>query len=60
MTGGVVSCTVTVKLLVPMLPAVSVAEQLTVAVPRAKTLPEAGVQVTGTLISTMSLAVGLL
>ena len=60
MTGGVVSRTVMSKLLEPMLPAASVAEQSTVAVPRANVLPEAGVQVTATLTSTMSLAVGLL
>ena len=60
MTGGVVSCTVTVKLLAPVLPAASVAEQFTVVTPSAKTPPEAGVQFTATLPSTMSLAVGLL
>ena len=57
--GAVVSCTVTLKLLVASFPAASVALQFTVVVPRAKVLPEAGVQTTATLPSTMSLAVGL-
>ena len=43
--GAVVSCTVTVKELSPMLPAVSVAEQVTVVVPSGKTVPDALLQV---------------
>ena len=54
--GAVVSCTVTVKLSVPVLPASSVAEQMTVVVPSAKVEPEAGSQVVVTEPSTASLA----
>ena len=60
-TGGVVSSgsTVTLKPAEPLLPAASVAEQETAVVPIAKTLPEFGVHVTGTLgPSTRSDAVG--
>jgi hypothetical protein len=46
-TGGVVSTTVTVNVPVEVLCRVSLAEQLTVVVPRAKVDPEAGRQVTG-------------
>ena len=45
-TGSSVSFTVTVKLLVALLPWPSLALQLTVVGPRAKLLPLAGVQVT--------------
>ncbi len=43
--GAVVSTTVTWKLAVPVLPCESVAEQLTVVVPKANVDPEAGAQV---------------
>lgn len=56
--GSVVSCTVTLKLPVAVLPRVSDAEQLTAVVPIAKVLPEAGEQVTETGPSTASFAVG--
>ncbi len=46
----------TVKLSVPVLPAASVAEQMTVVVPRAKVEPEAGSQVVVTEPSTRSVA----
>jgi hypothetical protein len=59
MTGGVVSTTVTVKLVDDVLLRASVAEQVTVVVPSGKVLPLAGEQVTVTAPSTMSLAVGL-
>jgi hypothetical protein len=55
-TGAVVSRTVTVKLLDPVLPAVSCAVQVTVVVPIAKVLPEDGEQLVATLPSTSSLA----
>ena len=42
-TGSVVSRTVTVKVADPVLPAVSVAEQVTVVGPSGKVLPDAGV-----------------
>ena len=54
--GPVVSTTVTLKPLVPVLPAASVAEQETVDVPNGKVAPEAGRQVTPTGPSTASLA----
>ena len=54
--GLVWSCTSMVKVAVPVLPAASVALQVTVLMPRAKVLPEAGVQVTGRLPLTRSLA----
>ncbi|HEY6068180.1 MAG TPA: hypothetical protein VIU81_05740 [Gaiellaceae bacterium] len=60
-TGGVVSPTVTVKVLAALVfggLAWSRAEQLTVVVPRAKVLPEAGEQLTVGLGSTASVAVG--
>ena len=41
-TGEAVSITVTLKLAMPVFPCVSVAVQLTVAVPKAKIAPEAG------------------
>ena len=46
MTGGVVSCTITVKLPVAILPVASVAVQFTVLVPTGNVLPEGGVQFT--------------
>ena len=51
-----VSTTVTWKLPKAVLPAVSVAEQLTVVVPRAKVEPEAGEQITDTVGSRLSVA----
>jgi len=54
--GGVVSTTVTVKLPVDVLPAESVAEQVTVVVPRGKIDPDAREQVTGSVPSTLSVA----
>ena len=44
-TGAVISRTVTVKVLLPVLPAASVAEQVTVVVPIAKVEPDGGEQV---------------
>jgi hypothetical protein len=55
--GAVVSLTVTVNDAVPVLPAASVAEQLTVVVVIGKVEPEAGVHVAGTVPSTLSVAV---
>ena len=46
--GGVVSTTVTVNDAVDVLPATSLAEQLTVVVPSPKTAPDAGVQLSVT------------
>jgi hypothetical protein len=57
--GRVVSLTVTVKLPVAVLPDESVAEQLTVVVPIGNVEPEAGVHVTSTEPSTLSVAVAL-
>jgi len=57
--GTVVSCTFTVKLPSAVLPAASVAEQLTVVVVIPNVEPEAGVHVTGTAPSTLSVAVAL-
>jgi len=54
--GGVVSTTVTVKLPLAVLPAESVAEQVTVVVPRGKIDPDAREQVTGSGPSTLSVA----
>ena len=54
--GGVVSTTDTLKLALPVFPDASVAEQLTVVVPRAKVEPEAGEQVAARGPSTRSLA----
>ena len=48
-TGGCVSCTVTVNEQLAVLPDPSVAVQLTVVVPLAKLVPEAGVQTTLTV-----------
>jgi len=54
--GGVVSCTVTVKLPFAVLPRVSDAEQLTVVVVIGNVLPEDGAQITEREPSTMSVA----
>jgi len=56
MTGGVVSTTVTVKFPLAVLPAESVAEQVAVVVPRGKIDPDASEQVTGSVPSTLSVA----
>ena len=56
MTGAVASFTVILKLLVPVLPAESALEQLTVAWPIANVEPETGVQVASDAPSTLSKA----
>jgi hypothetical protein len=53
-TGGVESVTVTVKEAEPVLPCASIAVQVTVVVPSGNVEPLAGVQVTDTTPSTMS------
>ena len=53
-TGGVVSCTSTVVVAVPVLPALSVALHVTVVEPSGKAEPEAGAHVAVTLPSTRS------
>ena len=53
------STTVTVKDALPVLPATSVAVQVTVVVPRANVLPEAGAQIGVGAGSTSSVAVAL-
>ncbi len=58
-SGAVVSRTVTVKVADPVLPAVSVAEQVTVVVPSGKVLPDAGVQTGVIEPSTVSVAVAV-
>ena len=58
-TGGVVSRTVTVKVLVAVLLCASVAVSVTVVVPSGKVLPEAGLAFTATLPSTRSVAVAV-
>jgi hypothetical protein len=55
-TGAVVSRTVTVNVLLPVLARVSVALQVTVVVPAGNVDPLAGVQLTATLPSTRSVA----
>ena len=55
--GAVVSRMVTVKLPRAVFPAASVAEQLTVVVPKAKVVPEAGAQVTAGAAGFASVAV---
>ncbi len=57
-SGAVVSRTVMLKLALALLPALSVASQFTVVVPRAKVLPDVGEQLTATAPLTRSLAVG--
>src|SRR5688500_4389560 len=54
--GAVVSCTVTVKLAEPVLPAASTAVQLTVVVVRPNPEPDTGLQVVATAPLTMSIA----
>ena len=54
--GAVVSTTLTLKLLLLVLFDVSLALQLTKVLPRPKTLPEAGAQVTGLMPSILSSA----
>src|SRR6185436_14914800 len=54
-----VGVTVTVNVFVAMLPAKSVARAVTKVVPIGKTLPDAGVNVTGTAPSLLSVAVAL-
>ena len=55
---GVAACTVTENVARPVLPAASVAEQVTLVVPIGNLEPEAGLQVTATLPLTASDAVG--
>src|SRR3989442_10443169 len=55
-TGPVVSLTITVKVLVPMLAWLSVAVHVTVVAPNGKVAPLAGVQLTATLPSSRSVA----
>jgi hypothetical protein len=55
-TGAAVSSTVTSKLRDVLLPCESVARQVTVVTPNGKTDPGRGVQVTGTMPSTASVA----
>jgi hypothetical protein len=57
--GAVVSLTVTVNELRAALPALSVAVQVTVVTPSAKVLPDAGLQETESVPSTLSVAVGV-
>ena len=59
--GGVASTTLTVKLAVAVLPALSVAVQVTVVVPMGKVLPEAGAQaeVSAPLIKSVAEAVNV-
>ncbi len=59
MTGGVVSRTVTVNELWAALPAASLALRCTVVTPSGNVLPEAGLAVTATAPSTLSLAVAV-
>ena len=54
--GAVVSATVMVKVAVPVLPALSVAEQVTVFGPSAKVEPDAGTHDVATEPSTTSVA----
>ena len=58
MVGFSASLTVTVNEQLPVLPAWSVAEQVTVVVPTGKVEPEAGKQVDGTTSSQLSDPVG--
>ena len=57
-SGGVVSTTVTLKEAWPVLPAASVAEQVTVVSPKGKVSPEVASQVGVMAPSTSSLALG--
>src|SRR5262245_24388016 len=56
--GAVVSRTVTKKIAVAVFPAASVAEHVTLVIPSANVLPEAGAHVTGRVPLTRSFAVG--
>src|SRR5439155_4052702 len=58
-SGAVVSCTVTVKLPVPVLPCPSRAEQVTVLVPSGNVPPDGVLQLTATAPSTRSVAVAV-
>ena len=55
-TGAVVSCTVTVKLQMLLLPLKSATKQVTVVVPIGNTLPVAGMQTAVTFVSHASVA----
>ena len=55
--GGLVSCTLTVKLAWAVMPDAPVAEQLTTVTPSGNVLPESGVQVTVGTTGLASLAV---
>jgi hypothetical protein len=57
--GSSVSLTVTVKEQAPVLPLASVAEQITGVVPVAKTVPEAGLQVTALTPAQLSVALAV-
>ena len=57
MVGGVVSCTVTVKLQLLLLPPISLLTQFTVVTPEAKVLPETGEQTSTGLVSQISVVV---
>src|SRR6266571_1396767 len=56
--GGVVSCTVTLKLWLAVSPRVSLAVHVTIVCPIANVEPDAGLHTTGRLPSTRSVAVG--
>ncbi len=58
-TGAVVSWIITAKFDEPVFPCASVAEHVTGVSPSGNVAPEAGVQATATVPSTMSLAVGV-
>src|SRR5581483_12526909 len=58
MVGGVLSATVTAKVELVLLPAVSCAEQVTVVVPIGNVAPDAGRHETATAPSRLSLAAG--
>ncbi len=58
MIVGGVACTVTVKLVCALLPCASAAVQFTVVVATGKFDPEVGMQPTGSVPSTASVAVG--
>jgi hypothetical protein len=57
--GACVSLTVTVNEQLAELPAASITLQLTVVVPLAKAVPEAGLHVTGPMPGQLSVAVGV-
>ena len=58
MVGAMVSTTLTVNNELAVLLLLSVAEQLTVVLPKANSVPDTGAQVTATELSTKSVAVG--